>query len=172
LRTITTRYPDTSKICHLTGPFSSTVDKTIPNAPQASDLLMQVEQLLSTSISFTITSGQIMISSFHSNNKRTATFQIYFWYHQKATSTCCTIIHVSTVQVLQQTRVAPPVSMASISAKSSGVRRNLAGSSLRSKYSPLPASTEPSWWPVSEPIPLPLRFTLRAKGPCCWACCL
>lgn len=43
----------------------------------------------------------------------------------------------------QQTKVAPPVSIASISKRSIGCLRKRAGSSLRSKNSPLAGATEP-----------------------------
>lgn len=72
----------------------------------------------------------------------------------------------------QQTRVAPPVSIASISERSMGCRLNLAGSSLRSKYSPLAGVTAPKEWPEVEPrLPSALVFA-RPRGPCCCAFCL
>lgn len=69
----------------------------------------------------------------------------------------------------QHTNVAPPVSMASISARSIRVRRNRAGSSLRSKNSPFAGVTGPSSWPETPPIS---PVFARPRGPCCWACCL
>lgn len=63
-------------------------------------------------------------------------------------------------------RLAPPVSMASISDRSIGCRRNLAGSSLRSKNSPLAAATEPRSFPDSEPR-VPSEALERPRGPCC-----
>lgn len=69
----------------------------------------------------------------------------------------------------QHTMVAPPVSIASISASVYGLRRNLAGSSLRSKNSPWAAATGPKSRPGTEPTELSVRM-LRPRGPCCCAC--
>lgn len=69
----------------------------------------------------------------------------------------------------QQTNVAPPVSIASISASVYGERLNLAGRSLRSKYSPLAGVTGPSSRPGREPN-VPSLPMLRPSGPCCCAC--
>lgn len=69
----------------------------------------------------------------------------------------------------QQTNVAPPVSIASISASVYGVRLNLAGRSLRSKYSPAAGVTGPRSRPATEPMAPSLRM-LRPRGPCCCAC--
>ena len=48
--------------------------------------------------------------------------------------------------------LAPPVSIASISACDQAVRRNLFGSSLLSKYIPSGASILPKEWPLCPPI--------------------
>jgi hypothetical protein len=51
-----------------------------------------------------------------------------------------------------------------------GCLRNLAGSSLRSKYSPLAGATGPRECP-DTPEPSTLVLT-RPRGPCCCAFCL
>ncbi len=81
------------------------------------------------------------------------------------------IVPVQLKMSTQQTNVAPPVSMASISARSMGARRNRAGSSLRSKNSPLAGVMDPREAPDVEPR-LPSFALTRPRGPCCWACCL
>ena len=62
----------------------------------------------------------------------------------------------------QPKRVAPPVSMASISARVKGTLRKRSGSSLRSKNWPLGGSIGPSLEAGIEPSDL-------RRGPCCWA---
>jgi hypothetical protein len=66
-------------------------------------------------------------------------------------------------------RLAPPDSMASISAGVHDRRWKRAGSSERSKYSPLAASTRPSEVPGAPPIWPPTILSPGFKGPCCWA---
>jgi hypothetical protein len=61
--------------------------------------------------------------------------------------------------------------MASISASSIGDRRNRAGSSFLSKYSPFAGATGPRECPDKEPR-LPSLLFVRPRGPCCCACCL
>lgn len=77
-------------------------------------------------------------------------------------------LYVCLFKAAQQTKVAPAVSMASISARSMRVRRNRAGSSLRSKYSPLAGATGPRELPETSPRPV----LALPRGPCCCACCL
>lgn len=62
-------------------------------------------------------------------------------------------------------RLAPPVSMASISAWVQGRRPNREGSSARSKNSPFLGWTEPSEAP--ELPPMVLLKEERPSGPCC-----
>jgi hypothetical protein len=81
----------------------------------------------------------------------------------------CKSFHLPNRAISQQTNVAPPVSMASISARSMGARRNRAGSSLRSKYCPFAGATEPRECPETEPTS---PVFARPRGPCCWAVCL
>jgi hypothetical protein len=83
--------------------------------------------------------------------------------------TLCKSFHLFKAVTPQQTNVAPPVSIASISARSMGARRNRAGSSLRSKYSPFTGATEPRECPETEPTS---PVFARPRGPCCWAVCL
>lgn len=70
--------------------------------------------------------------------------------------------------------LAPPDSMASISASVHEVLAKRAGRSLRSKYSPAEGSTGPSDFPGFPPTKPPywLEKVRRARGPCCWAFCL
>lgn len=68
-----------------------------------------------------------------------------------------------------QVVVAPPLSIASISAKVQGSLANFGSSSLLSKYSPVAASTGPRADPGVLPIPCP---SPTFRGPCCCACCL
>jgi hypothetical protein len=62
--------------------------------------------------------------------------------------------------------VAPPDSIASISALVHGVRWYLLGSSLRSKFTPLPGSIGPRDAP--EWLPMELEYVVFS-GPCCCA---
>jgi hypothetical protein len=73
---------------------------------------------------------------------------------------------------LQQTSVAPAVSIASISSEVRSVRRNRCGSSFLSKYSPLAGVTGPRECPELDPGPLsPDQDVVRPNGPCCCAFC-
>jgi len=62
--------------------------------------------------------------------------------------------------------LAPPDSMASISALVHGVRWYLPGSSLRSKFTPLAGSIGPRDAP--EWLPIEVVYVVF-NGPCCWA---
>lgn len=69
--------------------------------------------------------------------------------------------------------LAPPLSIASISALDHADRRNRAGSSLRSKNSPLCGSTGPSecpeWLPIAPNVVLWFMPGPPFSGPCCCA---
>jgi len=76
--------------------------------------------------------------------------------------------------VVYANMLAPPDSMASISAADHEVLAKRAGRSLRSKNSPDAGSTGPSDFPGLPPTKPPywLAAVRRCSGPCCWAFCL
>lgn len=69
----------------------------------------------------------------------------------------------------QPNSVAPPEVTASISAAVRGARRKRSGSSLRSKKTPLGASTGPRCAADWVPMPAPLPWIVLRSGPCCCA---